>query len=196
MTDIKKGKYEILSITAFILYIINTFAQTHGCTDPLAVNYNPLAIINDGSCFYNASSVSPDETKNLDNSLNESSGLIIWNDMLWTHNDSEDINIYALELPDGIINENYPLTGSVNKDWEEISQDDEFFYIGDFGNNSNGNRRDLMILRIKKNSIAEDPPEIDEIGFSYPDQTDFTAAGANNTDFDCEAFIASDDSIY
>ncbi len=196
MTDIIKGKYAILSITAFILFIVDTFAQIAGCTDPLAVNYNPLAIINDGSCFYNASSVSPDETTNLDNSLNESSGLVIWNDLLWTHNDSEDLNIYSLELPDGIINGYYSLTGSVNKDWEEISQDDEFFYIGDFGNNSNGNRQDLMILRIKKNSLTADPPEIDEIGFSYPDQTDLTALGANNTDFDCEAFIMSDDSIY
>jgi len=196
MTDIKKDWYKIISIIVFVLCSINTFGQIQGCTDPLAVNYNPSAISNDGSCVYNPSSVIPSQTLLLDNSLNESSGLIIWNDLLWTHNDSEDINIYALELTDGIINGNYSLTGSVNKDWEEISQDDEFFYIGDFGNNLNGNRQDLMILRIKKNSITANPPEIDEILFSYPDQTDFAAVGANNTDFDCEAFIVSDDSIY
>ena len=39
-------------------------------------------------------------------------------------------------------------------------------------------------------------PRIDSISFSYSTQTDFNAAGANNTNFDCEAFIVSADSIY
>ena len=39
-------------------------------------------------------------------------------------------------------------------------------------------------------------PLIDTINFSYSDQTSFAPAGANNTDFDCEAFVVSVDSIY
>jgi len=196
MTDIKEGLYRLFSIIGILLSSINIFAQTHGCPDPLAVNYNPSAIINDGSCYYNESSVIPSETDILDSSLNESSGLLIWNDLLWTHNDSEDLNIYALEFTGGIIKEKYPLTGSVNTDWEEITQDDEFFYIGDFGNNSSSNRTDLKVLRTRKNSITANTPEIDEIRFSYSDQTDFQIADSNSNDFDCEAFIISNDSIY
>jgi hypothetical protein len=36
----------------------------------------------------------------------------------------------------------------------------------------------------------------DTINFSYSDQNNFNQAGANNTDFDCEAFIVSADSIF
>ena len=40
------------------------------------------------------------------------------------------------------------------------------------------------------------PIIIDTINFSYSDQTSFTDTGNDNTDFDCEAFIVSRDSIY
>ena len=88
----------------------------------------------------------------------------------------------------------YPLNGIPNRDWEEISQDDNYVYIGDFGNNS-GNRTDLRIFRISKNSFAGNSPAIDSIKFSYSNQVDFSS-GSNYTDFDCEAFIISKDSIY
>jgi hypothetical protein len=37
---------------------------------------------------------------------------------------------------------------------------------------------------------------VDTIWFTYSNQTDFTATSGNNTNFDCEAFIVSSDSIY
>jgi hypothetical protein len=188
--------FNIILITAYLLSINNSQAQTYGCTDPLGTNYNPSAIINDGSCLYNASSVIPSASLGLVSSLRETSGLIRWNNQLWTQNDNEDINIYALDTLNGNIIQSYPLTGTFNKDWEEISQDNDYIYIGDFGNNSNGNRKDLKILRIWKNSILVNPVIIDTINFYYSDQTDFTPTGSNNTDFDCEAFIVSSDSIY
>lgn len=83
-----------------------------------------------------------------------------------------------------------------NIDWEEISQDADFVYVGDFGNNHNGIRADLHILRITKESILSDHSVIETINFSYSNQTDFAPAGSNNTDFDCEAFIASNGSIF
>ena len=186
----------IIIITGILLSVTNSEGQTSGCTDPQALNYNSSATVNDGSCIYNTSSVTPAASYNLVSSLNEPSGLIVWNNQLWTHNDSEDINIYALDTLNGNIVQSYAITGTINKDWEEISQDDEYLYIGDFGNNTNGNRTDLRILRISKISIFANTLETDEIKFSYSGQTDFTAAGANNTDFDCEAFIVSNDSIY
>ena len=88
------------------------------------------------------------------------------------------------------------LTNCINTDWEEISQDSLFVYIGDFGNNANGNRTNLHILRILKSSILNNNLQIDTIKFSYANQTNFTGSGPNNTNYDCEAFIVSRDSIY
>jgi hypothetical protein len=169
--------------------------QSYGCTDPAALNYNSSASANDGSCLYPAASVTPVVTFNLTDTLSETSGLISWNNGLWTHNDNTDTHIYSLDTV-GHITQAYSLPGIVNTDWEEISQDDQYVYIGDFGNNANGNRRDLRIFRIEKNSLLVHAPVIDTIGFSYSDQTDFSATGSNHTDFDCEAFIVSADSIF
>jgi hypothetical protein len=80
----------------------------------------------------------------------------------------------------------------VNKDWE-ISQDN--FIIEIFGNNVSGNRKDLH-LRIEKESLALDVPKIDTLSFSYSDQTDFRKSKPNTSNFDCEAFVVADDSIY
>jgi len=186
----------IILVIEFLLSINDSFAQISGCTDPLAINYNPSAIINDGSCIYNTASITPTSSIDLTSNLSETSGLISWNNQIWTLNDNTDINLYALDTTNGNIIKSYPLTGTLNRDWEEISQDDGYIYVGDFGNNQNGNRTDLKILRINKNSILTSPAKIDTINFSYSDQKDFNPTGSNNTDFDCEAFIVSSDSIF
>jgi hypothetical protein len=185
-----------LFLFCFLFFFNPIKAQVLGCTDPLASNYNPSATLNDGSCIYNDSTISPLSSFDLSGILSETSGLIEWNNQIWTHNDNSDVNIYSMDTIDGNIIQSYPLNGSVNNDWEEISQDNNYVYMGDFGNNSNGNRTDLKILRIDKNSILINAPIIDTINFSYSDQTSFSPAGSNNTDFDCEAFIVSVDSIY
>jgi hypothetical protein len=170
--------------------------QISGCPDPLAVNYNVNATINDGSCQYNHAVVSPESSVSLPAQMMETSGLIIWNNRLVTHNDDTDIHLYAFN-PDNVNDViQYQMTGTQNKDWEEISQDDTHIYIGDFGNNANGNRTDLHILKICKQSILLHSPDIDTIAFVYENQFDFSQAGANNTDFDCEAFVIINDSIY
>ena len=171
-------------------------AQVSGCTDPLSINYNPDATVNDGSCVYDQTTVAPHSSVNLEDALVETSGLIYWKNKLWTHNDNTDTNLYALDTLTGDILETYELTGVNNKDWEEISQDDEFIYVGDFGNNVNGNRRDLKIYKVDKSSLLNNSPVIETINFSYEDQNDFSGSGANQTDFDCEAFIVSSDHIY
>ncbi len=189
-------KFYILLSICFLLLPDISPAQISGCTDPLAKNYNPSATQNDGSCVYDASSVEPAFSFDLPSKLSETSGLIEWNNKIWTHNDDTDINIYSLDTLNGNVLQTYPLNGAINIDWEEISQDRDFIYIGDFGNNSSGNRTNLKILRIEKNSILNNSPIIDTINFSYSNQYDFTASAANKTDFDCEAFIVVNDSIY
>lgn len=187
-------------IIIFLLCILcvkgsETCAQP-GCTDPLATNFNATATTNDGSCLYPASSIAPVTSYLLSSNVIETSGLIRWNGNFWTMNDNTDINLYALDTADGSMVTYEALSGTVNTDWEEISQDSNYIYIGDFGNNVNGNRTDLKILRIEKNSIQVHSPVIDTISFSYSDQTNFSPTGNNNTDFDCEAMVVTTDSVY
>src|SRR4051812_44415583 len=183
----------LISILFFFMHIAN--AQP-GCTDPKANNYNASATINDGSCTYNGANVSPVTSKNLSALLTETSGLIHWNNNIWSHNDDTDNKLYAVDTATAAILQSYTLTNTINKDWEEISQDSNYVYVGDFGNNSSGNRTDLHILRVEKNSLLANAPVIDTIWFSYSNQTDFAPKAANSTDFDCEAFLVSSDSIY
>jgi hypothetical protein len=179
-----------------LIFVVQLNAQIPGCTDVLATNYNPSASLNDGSCTYAAASVAPSNSEDLPSIVNENSGLILWNNSIWTHNDDTDIDLYELN-PNDVNNYNtYELTGTTNVDWEEIAQDEDYVYVGDFGNNANGNRTDLKILRLEKNSLLQNNPVIDTIAFSYDLQTDFTPTGGNNTNFDCEAFVVSANQIY
>lgn len=196
MRKIIKILQQILPVIVLLLYTLEIQAQVYGCTDVLGTNYNPNATINDGSCLYNSASVSPINSWTLLQTLNETSGLIIWNNKLWTHNDDTDNKIYSLDTIDINNYMAYPMEFCENNDWEEISQDDNYIYIGDFGNNVNGNRTNLKILRVDKISILQNSPIIDTINFSYSLQSDFSPSGNNNTNFDCEAFIVSYDSIY
>lgn len=188
------------TFTIFILFLLSrsnfVVAQIYGCTDDQATNFNSGATTNDGSCVYGSVSIGPLSSVNLPVNLRETSGLIAWNNSLWSHNDNSDTNLYSIDTVSGNIVQTYPLNGVVNVDWEEISQDQDYVYVGDFGNNTNGNRTDLKILRIEKNSLLLSVPIIDTINFSYSDQTDFTPTGGNNTDFDCESMIVSSDSIF
>lgn len=177
------------------LHLVDLSAQVSGCTDPMSTNFNPLAEINDGSCMYANQSLTPFSAVMLSDTLQETSGLIHWNGRIWTQNDNADTNLYAINTSSGAIEMIKPLPGVLNTDWEEISQDENYIYIGDFGNNSSGNRSNLHILRILKSSVNANP-EIDTIAFSYSNQTNFSAVQPNTANFDCEAFIVSADSIY
>jgi hypothetical protein len=131
----------------------------------------------------------------LNDSLNETSGLIVFDSLFWTHNDDHDTTIYGMDSK-GKIQKKIKLEKVNNNDWEEISQDSSYIYIGDFGNNFQGNRKNLHLLRIEKKSFLLNKPLIDTISFSYSNQTDFSIQKENSTNFDCEAFVVSQDSIY
>jgi hypothetical protein len=189
---------KLFSLT--LLLIINSTlsaqAQIYGCTDPLANNYNSSANLNDGSCLYNTTSIVPSSSMTLPAIINETSGLLISGDSAWTHNDNSDIRLYRFSLNDTSGIQQFPVIGSSNIDWEDITSDSNYFYVGDFGNNLNGARTNLQILRINKQSLLAGQAIVDTIKFSYSDQNPVTPVGANATDFDCEAMIADQDSIY
>ncbi|WP_294822455.1 T9SS type A sorting domain-containing protein [uncultured Flavobacterium sp.] len=184
----------LLTIALFLQFSLK--AQVAGCTDPLSSNYNPLATVNNGSCTYGSSSIAPETSVNLPAELNETSGLIKWQEWLLTHNDNTDLKLYALDSISGTIQQTFTVTGTSNTDWEEIAHDGQYVYIGDFGNNGNGNRTNLRIIRVEKEELLSGNVQANSINFSYSNQSVFTPSGANNTDFDCEAFIVSNDSIY
>jgi hypothetical protein len=178
-----------------MLFFHQLNAQIPGCTDQLATNFNASATQNDGSCFYKEAFIMPYSSENLPEYLNETSGLIFWNQKIWTHNDDTDTKLYSINSRNISDIKSFNLTGTVNKDWEDISHDNKYIYVGDFGNNI-GNRTDLKILRIEKNSMIFNNPKIDTIAFRYSLQTNFNSPGSNNHDFDCEAFVVTSDSIY
>lgn len=179
-----------------VLSIATVKAQISGCTDPLSLNYNPQATINDGSCTYTQALVVPVATIQLPEIIKETSGLIQINDKFYTHNDSNDTNLYEIDTTNGEILNTILLPGVTNIDWEDITQDNEYIYIGDFGNNNNGNRADLKIYKISKTAFTLGNPIVETISYSYSNQTDFSPAGGNSTDFDCEALVVNDTGIY
>ena len=151
-----------LTITYFSLS-----AQIAGCPGPLANNYNPAAETNDGSCTYNNASVGVSDSWVLPAAMMETSGLIYFDNSIWTHNDDTDNNLYRINPTNVNDYQAYELTGAINSDMEDIAQDENYIYVGDFGNNVNGNRTDLHILRIEKNSLLNSTAQIDTIWFSY-----------------------------
>lgn len=183
------------AILFFLLCISSIYGQIAGCTDALAKNFDPNATENNGSCVYASTKIKPEFTQKLSDTLRETSGLIAFDNLLWTHNDDHDTTIYGMDS-NGKIQKKIKLDKVTNTDWEEISQDSSYIYIGDFGNNYHGNRKDLHILRIEKKSFLLNQAVIDTISFSYSNQLDFSLQKSNTTDFDCEAFVVSHDSIY
>ncbi|RMF24832.1 MAG: T9SS C-terminal target domain-containing protein [Bacteroidetes bacterium] len=163
-----------------------------GCTDPQALNYDPAATLNDGSCLYPPTSLSPDATLVLPEELSECSGLA-WHDAtLWSHNDSGNPpTLFQLNPDDGSILDSIRPPGTSNVDWEDLALGDGFLFVGDFGNNP-GNRTDLRILRLPADNPLAHP---DTIAFAFSDQTSFPNA-PNAHNFDCEAFFYHDDSLH
>ncbi|MEJ1222439.1 T9SS C-terminal target domain-containing protein [Sediminicola sp. 1XM1-17] len=118
----------------------------------------------------------------------ETSGLIYHNNKLITHNDSGntaqlfELDTLTLEIT-RIIN----IDNAINVDWEDITQDDTYIYIGDIGNN-NGSRQDLSIYRIlKRDYDRSDIVMAEKIEYAYTDQTNFDSSP--NSDWDAEALF-------
>jgi len=131
----------------------------------------------------------PDEIK-------ETSGLILLNDHLLTHNDSGgESSLFEIDTLSGRILNSKVIENAPNKDWEDICHDNTHIYIGDFGNNS-GSRTDLKIYRISIDEyFSNDTLTADTIQFSYADQSDFTPS-TYSTNFDAEALIAYKEKLY
>ena len=188
--------HRLLTLFIFLFYAMSGAAQnTVGCTDPQALNYDEMAVENDGSCNYPLTVYSPELIGPLPDQVPESSGLVLYDGCLWTHNDSGwSPNLFCLDPENGDLIRETWVANAQNRDWEEITRDDDFLYIGDFGNN-NGNRTDLVIYKVPLDKLSEDTAMAAAIFFDYPDQTEFDSRPLDN-DFDMEAMISFGDSLY
>ncbi len=180
--------------------------EVPGCMDPAASNYIEHATISDGSCAYadGLANLLNSKIATLGEDLEEISGMIYWNGKLYGHEDSgNDPIIYEMDAVTGEVSKRITLDVPLaNMDWEDITQDETYIYVGDFGNNS-GTRHNLRIFRVAKNLISAIEDEsatipaanIQTIEFTYNDQTDFTSH-PNATPFDCEAMIYHDGNLH
>ncbi len=191
----KAGFFSLL-----LLISLHTRAQW-GCTDPQALNYNAAAVFNDGSCLYGTTNYSLAVKDTLPPALTEISGMVYWGGKLYVHNDSGNPSIlYETDTVSGNITKEIYFDGVPHTDWEDITQDDQYFYIGDIGNNG-GNRTNLSIIKCAKNLIGAayydtiTLNEVEIIHFTYADQTDFTY-NLNNTAFDCEALAFKNNQLH
>ena len=128
--------------------------------------------------------------------LDENSGLIFYNNNIITFNDSGgEANLYEINASTGNITRTVKITNATNVDWEDITQDASYIYIGDIGNN-NGNRTDLKIYKIAKNDYngSDDIAVAEIISYSYADQLDFNS-NPNNTNWDSEGLISYSDQL-
>ncbi len=191
-------KYTFFLPLAFLLLPFFSSAQVPGCTDPQANNYNPAATFNDGSCTYNMTSYIPTLFANLQDEVAETSGIVFYNGGLWTHNDSfGEAAIYKIDTTNAEIVQKITISNALNVDWEDLSQDAEHIYIGDFGNNY-GNRDDLRIYVLNKSTIPQSGDAditADIINFTYEDQKNFEEKNRAN-DYDCEAMIVVGNELY
>lgn len=186
-----------LIIIIGILGSFKSYSQS-GCTDPLAENFNPNAVINDGSCLYQPTMIVPiTKIESLPEGLQETSGLLWVGSNLWTFNDSgNQPRLFAFDTISGAVFKQVDISNTGNIDWEAITMDENWIYIGDFGNND-GTRRNLRVLRFPKIGLPAGQFASRTVTihpFTYEDQTNFSSS--NRHDFDCEAFVMFNDTLH
>ena len=173
------------------LLTVHFLSAQQECNDPHAKNTGEIE-----ACEYKKTrKIFRPKTK-LEQKLEENSGLLSWNGSLWTFNDSgADAVIYKVNPQTGKIIQTVYISNAINKDWEDITEDENHIYIGDFGNNR-GNRKDLAIYKIKKSDLQATTQnvEAEKITFFYPEQQDFKIKKEHH--WDCEAFFYQNEAFH
>ena len=138
-----------------------------------------------------------EEVSELPAELTENSGLVsrTGQGTLIGHNDSGGKPVLYEFNKQGQMIRTITVADGKNKDWEDLASDDDYIFIGDFGNNA-GSRDNLRVYRIPFPPAGQDDVIVDykKIKFSYAEQKDFNKRNKHN--FDCEAMISLGDSLY
>jgi len=162
--------------------------------DSQATNYNTSSANSNSVTTTLATSIKVNTPR-----VKENSGIEYINGSIYTFGDSGNpASIFKIDTVTGNVVQTIHVSNYGNTDWEDITDDATYLYIGDFGNND-GDRTDLKILKIakaqfanKKDSLVNVTAEV--INFSYADQTSFE--GNDHTNFDCESILSFKDSLY
>ncbi|MGJ8683605.1 MAG: hypothetical protein ACSHWW_03215 [Nonlabens sp.] len=130
----------------------------------------------------------------LPSAINESSGLIVMDGKLITHNDSGNMPVLYQIDTTGVITGYVKYNYLFNRDWEAITQSDNAIHIADIGNNS-GNRKDLKIFNIIKDGMWFEDIEMDISTITYETQQDFTVRPQKHS-YDAEAVVVINKVMY
>lgn len=129
------------------------------------------------------------EKYNLPYILEETSGLAILNDTLWTLNDSgNEAALYAISTKGELLNKRD--TTKTNIDWEDMTIVNGNMLVADMGNNF-GTRKNLYLLEIDLSNGGA--TTFDSIPFNYPEQDNFDFQ--QNTHFDAEGIVVVENKI-
>ncbi|QPG05466.1 hypothetical protein IT774_15445 [Salinimonas marina] len=127
-------------------------------------------------------------SQRLDTILEETSGLVCTGDSAITLNDSGNAAALFRIDKQGQIQNRYPLDFA-NKDFEAVTADDNYFYIGDIGNNR-GQRPYVNIRQVAR----DDAKKQQTLRLTYADNNP-----QNNLpyahDYDAEALVNQDDHL-
>lgn len=133
----------------------------------------------------------------LPDAIEETSGLIFVNGKLWTHNDSGgEPKLYCIDTISGEIIAEKTIAGVTNNDWEDVAKDNTYVYIGNVG--AMASNRQILRIKIadlENPNLSVVEPRIINFTYGNPDFPESNYS-ATNTRFDCEAFIAKDDTIF
>lgn len=130
--------------------------------------------------------------------LDETSGLVFFNNYFWTINDSGGkASLYAFDKKSGKIKQYLKIIGGLNVDWEDLAQDENYIYIADTGNNA-GKRKEFQIYKVAKTDILKVKEETgkvnaEKIVFSFSPQPENLET--HNHNYDIESLVVVDGRI-
>lgn len=147
--------------------------------------------------FCNAQDLLLKVKSNLSDTVSESSGMVNLKGRFFTHEDSGgEPFLYEIDTSNGTIIRGYKVKGAKNIDWEDLTSDDSFLYIGDFGNNA-GMRKDLCIYKLRITDVLSGDTQnaAQKIFFNYEGQKDFSNQ-TYQTNYDAESLVSIGGFLY
>ncbi len=124
--------------------------------------------------------------------VDETSGLIFFNQLFWTINDSGGkATIYGIDETSGKIVKKVKITNAQNIDWEDIAQDENFIYVADTGNNA-AKRKEFQIYKVSKSDIlnqADNDVEVKAIVITFKFKNLPEKLKTHNHNFDMESLV-------
>lgn len=133
--------------------------------------------------------------KELPKALKEVSGICYQNNNIWAISDKPHPNFFRLDANGNVLQE-IELKNATVTDVEAITSDGSYLFIGDVGDN-NGSRPSRSIYKVAINKIDKEPQSNvvgEKISFTFSDEG--VGAGKKSNDFDCEAIVPFNDSLY